>query len=242
MPLLFQCPKCAQRIRWPEEQANRPIRCPACNETFTGSRHMALGSVSAPPPEKSVRREGFFQKLGRKMGGDPALVHEGLIGGALGGIVAGISSGIIAGISRDGVLDEDAGAAVAAVLAGLFFGSIVGFGLGNLTGAFVGVAARISSRRFKLKPRWAAVLGGTTAGAVVAAVIGNSPLIALVGAILGCCGGVLWSLVSAWAESSMSTCTRPAPTMDADTTFRQRYEILESVQDQSSYRSLRKGR
>jgi hypothetical protein len=226
----------------PEEQANRPIRCPACNETFTGSRHMALASVSTAP-EKNARKEGLFQKLGRKMGGDPALVHEGLIGGALGGIVAGITSGIIAGISpRDGVLDEGAGAGVAAVLAGLFFGSIVGFGLGILTGAFVGVGARLSSRRFKLKPRWAAVLGGTTAGAVVGAVIGNTPLLALLGAGLGCCGGLFWSLVSAWAESSMSTSTRAAPTVDADSTFRQRYEILESVQDQSSYRSLRKGR
>jgi MFS family permease len=202
---------------------------------------MALASVSAAP-EKRARKEGLFQKLGRKMGGDPALVHEGLIGGALGGIVAGIISGIIAGITKDGVLDEGAGAAVAAVLAGLFFGSIVGFGLGILTGAFVGVSARISSRRFKLKPRWAAVLGGTTAGAIVGAIIGNSPLLALVGAVLGCCGGLLWSLVSAWVESSMTESTRPAPTMDADSTFRQRHEILESGQDHSSYRSLRKGR
>jgi hypothetical protein len=176
------------------------------------------------------------------MGGDPALVHEGLIGGALGGIVAGITSGIIAGISREGVLEEGAGAAVSAVLAGLFFGSIVGFGLGILTGAFVGVAARISSRRLKLKPGWAAVLGGTIAGAVVGAVLGNSALLALVGALLGCSGGSLWALVSAWVESSMTTSIRAAPTMDTDSTFRQRYEILESGQDQASYRSLRRGR
>jgi hypothetical protein len=202
---------------------------------------MALGSVSASAPDKSVRKEGFFNKLGRKMGGDPALVHEGLIGGALGGIVAGIISGIIAGISREGVLEEGAGAAVSAVLAGLFFGSIVGFGLGILTGAFVGVAARISSRRFKLKPRWAAVLGATAAGALVGAVLGNSPVLALVGTGLGCCGGFLWTLVSAWAESSMTASARSAPAMDTDSTFRQRYEILESGQDHSSYRSLRKG-
>ena len=81
MPLLYQCPKCAQKIRWPEEQTNRSIRCPACNETFTASRHLALGQVAASTPPKTVRKDGWFGKLGRKIGGDPALVHEGAIGG-----------------------------------------------------------------------------------------------------------------------------------------------------------------
>ena len=239
MPLLYQCPKCAQKIRWPDEQTNRPIRCPACNETFVASRHLALGQVAASTPPKTVRKDGWFNKLGRKMGGDPALVHEGAIGGALGGILAGIIAGIIAGTAKEG-LDQGVQTTVGAVLAGLFFGCIVGFGLGILIGALVGVGARIASRLVAMKARRGSIFGGLVGGAIVGGFIGNSPLLALVGAAVGCFGGVLWSLVSGWAESSMTPNSRAAPATDNDGTFRQRWEILESDEHTSPYRSLRR--
>jgi MFS family permease len=239
MPLLYQCPKCAQKIRWPEEQTNRSIRCPACNETFTASRHLALGQVAASTPPKTVRKDGWFGKLGRKIGGDPALVHEGAIGGALGGILAGVISGIIAGTTREG-LDPGVETTVGALLAGLFFGCIVGFGLGILIGALVGVGARIASRVVAMKARRGSIFGGLVSGAVVGGFIASSPLLAFVGAVIGCVSGVLWSLVSGWAESSMTSSSRPAPATDNDGTFRQRWEILESDADTSPYRSLRR--
>jgi hypothetical protein len=246
MPLLFQCPECAQKVRWPEEQLDRPIRCPACNRTFTAARQNAIGKVSPQPGDANAKAEPWLRKLGKRIGSDPALMHEGAIAGALGGMVTGIVTSIIV-TARAETASEGVGTAVGSVLAGIFFGSIVGFGVGILVGAQVGVGAKIINWFLRLTSRRAAILGGALAGAAVAAIVGDTRL-ALIGTAIGFSAGALWSVLSRWAESTMAEsgsykpAGRTVPSNAVADTTNRRWEILDSPEDQASYRALRKAR
>jgi hypothetical protein len=205
------------------------------------SRREAIAEAAPPGSAGKPARESAFKRLRTKLGIDPAKLHEGAIGGAFGGMLVGLATPIIIAFIKEAGPDESLPTAVGGVLAGIFFGCIIGFGSGILIGAVVGAAAKVFGWLFELTSRRAAILGGTITGASIAAIMGNAPL-ALIGAGLGCIGGMLWSIISVWAESSMTHSVVFTPKAAVDSTAQQRWELLDSPHDQGSYQALRKAR
>ena len=208
---LFQCPSCGQRIRWPEDQLDRTVRCPACNHTFTASLSNAIAQIS--PKACETERRDFVFKLSRMAGVNVGVLLDGAIGAALGGMFTGILIGGITGAFAD--LAND-GMRIGAIIGGIFSGVIAGIVAGMVVGLLVGCSANIITRDFALSSRRVPHLAGLITGAAVAILIGSIWWIP-VGAGLGAGGTILWGALSTWAEATMnsSTCGRHEPSPDS---------------------------
>jgi predicted Zn finger-like uncharacterized protein len=196
---LFQCPSCGQRIRWPDDQLHRTVRCPACNYTFTASPSEAIARMS--PRERETERRDIVFKLGRKVGVEAGILLDGAIGAALGGMFTGILIGGITGAFAD--VSND-GMRIGGVIAGIFNGLIAGILVGIVVGLLVGCSANIITHDFALPLRRVPLLAGLITGAAVAVLLG-SIWWTLVGAGLGACGTMLWGALITWAEATMNS-------------------------------------
>ena len=222
---LFQCPSCGQRIRWPEDQLDRTVRCPACNHTFTASLSNAIAQIS--PKACETERRDFVFKLSWMAGVNVGVLLDGAIGAALGGMFTGILIGGITGAFAD--LAND-GMRIGAIITGILNGLISGILTGIVVGFLVGCSANIITHDFGLPSRRVPLLAGLITGAAVAVLIGSiwwTP----VGAGLGACGTMLWGAITTWADAMMNSSTYGRHAASPDSTQLPRWEITEPMLD-----------
>jgi predicted Zn finger-like uncharacterized protein len=220
---LFQCPSCGQRIRWPDDQLHRTVRCPACNYTFTASPSEAIARMS--PRERETERRNIVFKLGRKVGVEAGILLDGAIGAALGGMFTGILIGGIAGAFAD--VSND-GMRIGAIIAGIFNGLIAGILVGIVVGFLVGCSANIITHEFALPSRRVPLLAGLITGAAVAVLVG-SIWWTLVGAGLGACGTILWGALITWGEARMNSSAYGGHAASPESTELPPWEITEPM-------------
>ena len=225
MAHLFQCPSCGQRIRWPDDQLHRTVRCPACNHTFTASPSDAIARIS--PRARQTERRDIVLKLSRMVGVDVGVLLDGAIGAGLGGMLAGILIGGITGTFADLSNDDMRSGAI---IAGIFSGLTAGIVAGIVVGFLVGCSANIIIHDFGLPSRRVPLLAGLITGAAVAVLIGSiwwTP----VGAGLGACGTMLWGAITTWAEAMMNSSAYRRHAASPDSTQLPRWEITEPMLD-----------
>lgn len=198
---IFRCPGCGSRVRVPDEQVGKKVRCMVCNRTFLAMPGAAIGQEqSASERQAARRRASLWVRLTQKTG-DTAVMLDGAIGGAIGGILVGLLVGSIAAANKP-VEETDIGGVFGGVLTGLFCGFIFGFLAGTVIGVLLGLFSKVIGYLFEFRSSRAAVASGALAGAAVAVGFGDYRW-ALVGAVIGGVGAILWSLANGWAESYM---------------------------------------
>jgi hypothetical protein len=193
-------------------------------------------------PDKAVREQQFGKSESKKKDapillrwshktGDAAVMLDGAIGGAIGGIIVGLLVGSIAGANKPDVA-TDLAAAIGGVFTGLFYGFIIGFGVGVFIGLALGLFGKAINYLFEFKSKRACVASGTLTGAAVAALLGDYRW-ALIGAVLGGVGAILWSLVNGWAESYMppTPSKRLGAQLEDDLSQPRRHTIDEGIGD-----------
>jgi hypothetical protein len=177
------------------------MRCQRCNQAFTPTAALGLSRNSSVKDEKTpAKRESFLTRLAKKSA-DTAVMLDGAIGGSIGGIIVGILVGSIAGSTKQNTA-EDVVVAIGGALTGIFIGFVYGFGIGALIGLLLGACSKLINYLFEMKSKQASVASGVLAGAVAAMALANARW-ALIGAVLGGVGAVLWSLINGWAEGYM---------------------------------------
>jgi hypothetical protein len=178
-----------------------------CNGTFVAARERALRAREAPTKKEKAGNEKkapLLLKWSHRTA-DAAVMLDGALGGTIGGILVGLLVGSIAGANKSATA-QDPGAAVGGFLTGLFYGFMIGFGMGTFIGLSLGLFSKLINYLFEFKSKRACVASGTLTGAAVAALLGDQRW-ALIGAVVGGVGAILWSLINGWAESYMP----PAP-------------------------------
>lgn len=198
---IFRCPGCGSRVRVPGEQVGKKVRCAVCNRTFLAMPRDALGQEQSETERLAAKRASSpLIRLTQKTG-DPSVMLDGAIGGAIGGILVGLLVGSIAAANKP-VEETDIGGVFGGVLTGLFYGFIFGFLAGTLIGVLLGLFSKVIGYLFEFRSSRASVASGALAGAVVAMGFGDRRW-ALVGAVIGGVGAILWSLANGWAEGYM---------------------------------------
>jgi hypothetical protein len=199
MKRLLKCPFCGHAFRVSENRLGKGLRCPKCDEEFK----------SIVPDAPSKPESGGKAPAGRKfLGisvGDPSVVLEGSVPGAIGGLLAGVLGTLLVGI----ITGENLGVVAANVLLGF----VGGFGVGTLGGMLLMTFGRRFRSDFRIEPGILSFLTGAAIGAVVSLLLVERKWIPL-GAGLGAVGATLWPLLFRRLEAKLNP---PAPvTLDED--------------------------
>jgi hypothetical protein len=203
MKRLLKCPFCGHAFRVSENRLGRGLTCPSCNEEFKSILADAAAESS------SQRGAGGKAPVGRKfLGisiGDPSVVLEGSVPGAIGGLMAGMLGTLVIGI----ITGENLGV----VAANVMLGFVGGFGVGTLGGMLLMALGRRFRADFRIKAGFLSFLLGAAIGAVVTWLLEERKWIPL-GAGIGAVGATLWPMLFRRLEAKLNP---PTPvTFDQD--------------------------
>jgi hypothetical protein len=183
MAHLFKCPACGHRHRVSDDWLGKPLVCTRCGEVIRLPSSQDLAHSLSQSATKA--EGGMLSKLLTKAPGEPSAALEGSIRGAISGLLAGTLVPVVAGILfRKGVGD---------IVNDILPECVIGFGVGALLGAILGVAGRRLRPDFPTKSGPAQLAGGAVIGSLVAAIIQDFRWIPL-GAGIGAVGAKLWPL------------------------------------------------
>jgi hypothetical protein len=198
MKRFFKCPFCGHAYRVSENRRGKSLKCPACD----GEYETVPAEAADEPPSKRPATDKA--RAGRRLFGialgDPSVLLEGSIPGAIGGLLAGVLGPLLVGIFTG----KDIGLVTAKVLLGF----VGGFGVGTLGGMILVAIGRRIRPNFRIEPGILSVIAGAVIGAVVALIFEEIQWIPL-GAGIGAVGVSLWPLLFRRLEAKLNP---PNPT------------------------------
>jgi hypothetical protein len=189
----MKCPFCGHAFRVSENRLGRDLKCPACNEEFK-----SILPDAGPDPKSKGDAAGKGPKHRKFLGvsvGDPSVVLEGSVPGAIGGLMAGMLGTLIVGIVT--------GANLGVVAANVMLGFVGGFGVGILGGMLLMAIGRRFKSDYRIGPGILSFLMGAAVGAVVTWLLEDRQWIPL-GAGIGAVSATLWPLLLRWLEAKIN--------------------------------------
>ena len=203
MKRLLKCPFCGHAFRVSENRLGRGLTCPACNEEFKSILPDA-GAESKSKDDAGRKAPKPRKFLGISVG-DPSVVLEGSVPGAIGGLMAGMLGTLIVGLIT--------GANLGVVAANVMLGFVGGFGVGILGGMLLMAIGRRFKSDYRIGPGILSFLLGAAIGATVTWLLEERQWIPL-GAGIGAVSATLWPLLLRRLEAKINP---PTPvTYDED--------------------------